>query len=147
MIKRLKPGIPKRFLLFVAAIVWAVASLMLLFRGAGFIFKNSNYKFLHFLAAIVFGVSFYRILFNRISKKHIERIKSINIEKPCIFSFFNFRSYLLMGLMISLGISLRKFNLVNPDYLYTFYVGMGIPLFISSLRFYFAWLQYSKRIN
>ena len=70
---------------------------------------------------IIAGCFFYILLFAGISKKHITRINLIKIDNPCFFSFFNFRSYLLMAIMISGGISLRLSGLVNPGYfLYLF---------------------------
>ena len=82
---------------------------------------------------IIAGCFFYILLFAGISKKHITRINLIKIDNPCFFSFFNFRSYLLMAIMISGGISLRLSGLVNPRIYYTFLLCMGIPLMILSL--------------
>jgi hypothetical protein len=47
-------------------------------------------------------------------------------------------SYILMSLMITAGISLRKSGILPPLYLSVIYVTMGIPLFFSSFRFYYA---------
>jgi hypothetical protein len=138
---RLKPGISKRYILLIAAFVWTIAGFMLLGRGSVYVIKFSNYKIIHFLIAILFGTGFFWVLFNKISLKHIRRIRNIEIEKPCMFSFFNFKSYLIMGVMITMGIILRKSSYINKDVLYTFYVGMGIPLLISAVRFYLAWFR------
>ena len=43
-----------------------------------------------------------------------------------------------MLIMISGGITLRKSNILAPEYLYTFYLGMGIPLLLSGVRFFIA---------
>jgi hypothetical protein len=45
----------------------------------------------------------------------------------------------MMMLMISTGVLLRRFNVFNPEYLFTFYIGMALPLLISAFRFYLAW--------
>jgi hypothetical protein len=141
LFNKLKPGISKRYILLIAAFIWTMAGVMLFVRGAFYVLQFSNFKAIHFLIAILFGIGFFWVLFKKISFKHIHRIKNIEIEKPCIFSFFNFKSYLIMGLMITMGIMLRKSGHVNKDILYTFYVGMGIPLLISAGRFYKAWFK------
>ena len=68
--------------------------------------------------------------------KHITRIQNIQEQKPCIFSFFNGRSYLLMSIMITAGVTLRLSGMVPIGYLSLFYIAMGTPLLISALRFY-----------
>jgi len=65
----------------------------------------------------------------------------IKIEDPCFFSFFNLRSYLLMAIMITGGISLRKLHVIHPEILYTFFLSMGLPLLISAYRFFYSWAK------
>jgi len=141
LFNKFKPVISKRYLMLIAAFVWTMAGVMLLVRGTVYVLQNSNYRAIHFLIAFLFGTGFFWALFNKISLKHINRIRNIEIENPCIFSFFNFKSYLIMAFMITVGIMLRKSSHVNKDFLYTFYVGMGIPLLISAGRFYLAWFK------
>jgi hypothetical protein len=131
------PSVSKRYLLLVAALVWTFAGGMLLFRG--FAINNplpSHWK-IELLICIAAGLLFFWLLFNRISAKHVLRIKNLSNERPVIFSFFNLKSYLMMFSMISLGIALRKTGLVSPEYLSFMYITMGIPLLMSSFRFYF----------
>jgi hypothetical protein len=42
-----------------------------------------------------------------------------------------------MTLMISFGVTLRLSGIVPLNYLSLFYVAMGIPLFMSAIRFYY----------
>jgi hypothetical protein len=92
------------------------------------------------------GIIFFRVLFFRISSKHILRISSLEILRPCVFSFFNFRSYLLMALMITMGISVRKFHLISAEFLAYFYITMATPLLLSAARFFWAWNKYQEII-
>jgi hypothetical protein len=46
-----------------------------------------------------------------------------------------------MAIMITAGITVRKLNLLNPEYLYTFYLAMGLPLLISAYRFFYSWIK------
>ena len=136
IIQSLKPSVPKRYLLFVAAVVWTFAGGMLLFRGFSVLKFNSTGILIEEVVSIILGVVFYIFMFSRISLKHIVRMQNNPIERPCVFSFFNWRSYILMSTMISFGVTLRVTGLVPIQYLSVFYICMGTPLFLSSIRFY-----------
>ena len=136
ILQSLKPSIPKRYLLFVAAVVWTFAGGMLLFRGFSVLKFNSTGILIEEAVSIVLGVVFYIFMFSRISLKHIVRMQNNPIERPWVFSFFNWRSYILMSTMISFGVTLRVTGLVPIQYLSLFYICMGTPLFLSSMRFY-----------
>jgi hypothetical protein len=132
----LTPRISKHYLFLVAALVWTFAGGMLLFRGLTFQKTLPNHWFIELIAGVMAGLLFFRLLFNRISSKHVLRIRNLPIEQPCMFSFFNVRSYLMMISMITLGIALRKSGLVSAELLSLLYITMGIPLLLSSFRFY-----------
>jgi hypothetical protein len=144
---QLKPGVPKRYLLLIACMVWTIAGSILFIKGSAYLIIFSTYLTLRFIFGTLFGIVFYFVLFARISLRHITRIRAIDIAKPCIFSFFNFKSYIMMGIMITGGILLRKFDFINHDILFNFYVGMGIPLLISGARFYYAWYKYHEVVK
>jgi len=136
ILNTLKPSVPKRYLLFVAAVVWTFAGGMLLYRGFSVLKFNSSVILMEEAVSIILGVVFYIFMFSRISLKHIVRMQNNPIERPCVFSFFNWRSYILMSTMISFGVMLRVTGLVPIQYLSVFYICMGTPLFLSSIRFY-----------
>lgn len=146
-IQTIKPGIPKRYLLFMAAIAWTFAGGMLLFKGILLLSNIKTFLGVKISISIVGGLLFYFLLFSKISLKHITRINKITIDKPCLFSFFNIKSYILMAIMITSGILLRKFGIIPSEYFVMVYITMGIPLFLSSFRFYFNGIYYDKFIN
>jgi hypothetical protein len=138
------PRVQRPFLLLVAALVWTFAGTMLLYRG----FTLNSVQPVHWLIKLslstVSGLLFYAFLFTRISKKHVLRIQTMEEEKPTVFAFFNLKSYLMMFSMITLGIILRKTGLVSPEHLSLVYITMGIPLLMSSFRFYYTFFQKSN---
>jgi hypothetical protein len=136
-----KPAVSRRTLLLIAGCAWTFAGGILITRALVALIALNDHLFTEILAGVVLGTGFYLVMFSRISKKHITRINLIKIDDPCFFSFFNFRSYIMMGIMISGGITLRKLNVIDPDYLWTFYLTMGIPLMISAYRFYYSWFK------
>ena len=143
--EKLKPAIPKRGLLMVAGVFWTFAGCMLLSRGVGGLLPFGKNMLYEIPIGLVGGLVFFFVLFQRISKKHIKRMLGITIERPCFFSFFDVRAYILMTIMISGGISLRVFKVLDPQILFTFYVCMGVPLLMSAFRFYYNWYVYYKQ--
>lgn len=130
------PLVPRNFLMLIAGIVWSIAGLILIFKSYNFMNFEVEYIFIYLSISILAGVLFYYFLFSKISKRHIDRLRSFQNERYSIFSFFNLRSYILMFGMISMGVIIRKSQLVQNQTLAYVYLTMGIPLFISSIRFY-----------
>ena len=141
LLNRFKPGVSRTTLYLIAGIAWTTAGGILLGRGLVNLIHLRNYLAGRLLIGIVVGISFYLLLFYRISARNIRHIRLIQVSNPCAFSFFNLRSWLMMALMISGGITLRKLNLINPGYMFTFYVVMGVPLLISAWNFYTEWIK------
>lgn len=142
LLQTLKPVTSRRNLLFIAAFVWTFAGGMLLAKGIVMMEIQTDFMLVRIVASLIAGAVFYAVLFSKISNKHIARIIRLKNDRPCIFSFFNFRSYLMMTVMISMGVFLRKTGIVSPFYLSVLYVTMGIPLFASAFRFYYSGFYY-----
>ena len=143
-LEKIKPGVQKRTLLLIAGCAWSIAGGILISRSLIHLIGVNHLLAMELGIGIVFGSFFYLLLFARISKKHITRINLIEIDNPCFFSFFNFRSYLLMAIMISGGITLRLSGLVNQEIIYTFFLCMGIPLLVSAWRFFYSYAKNKK---
>ncbi|MFH0758140.1 MAG: hypothetical protein V2B15_12705 [Bacteroidota bacterium] len=141
-IQTIKPRVSKRTLLYIAAVVWTFAGGMLICKGILLSIQAPEALVIKISISILGGAAFYRLLFSTISRKHTKRIVELKMEKPCLFSFFNFRSYILMAVMITAGVMLRKSGIIPPQYLLVLYFTMGIPLFLSSFRFYYHGLFY-----
>lgn len=144
LLQKLTPTIRKKYVLFVAAFVWTFAGVMLLFRGFYFLFQTHESVWAATIISLLVGVLFYFFVFSKVSLKHSMRIIHLTNERPCVFSFFSGRSYLLMFLMISLGVITRKSGIIPLLYLSEFYIVMGTPLLLSALRFYYYGMKYSS---
>lgn len=144
-LQRLTPRIAHRYLYIIAALVWTIAGCLLLFRGMHLFLGDDHLNWIRLSLSVVSGILFYAFLFSKISSRHTSRISRLQHDKPCLFSFFNMKSYIIMTLMITSGIMLRKSGIIYPGYLSVLYVTMGIPLFISSLRFYHAFVVYQSK--
>jgi len=142
LIKYLKPAIPQRYLLLLGALVWTSAGSVLLYKGFTLLISFQVFPYIEFILSILLGILFYVLLFSKISLKNTQRIFHLTIDYPCMFSFFNVRSYILMGAMITGGIMLRKSGILPTDILLIIYFMMGIPLFLSSFRFYQGFINW-----
>jgi hypothetical protein len=140
---KFKPAVNKKILLYIAGTVWTFAGGFLLYRSLNYLIHSPHLLVLELSLASVGGLAFYSLLFKKISSNHITRMKGITTEKPCAFSFFNIRSYVLMSVMIIMGITLRRLGIVDPHVLYTFMVAMGIPLLMSAAKFFANGRNYS----
>jgi hypothetical protein len=144
--QKYKPAVSRRTLLLIAGCAWTTAGGILITRALVQLIAMRQYLWLELLIGCLCGLGFYLLLFARISKKHISRITLIKVDNPCFFSFFNFRSYLMMFIMITGGITLRKMDVINRDVLWTFYLTMGIPLLISAYRFFYSWVKNKQSV-
>ncbi len=142
LLERFKLGIPKRYLLLVAAFAWTIAGGMLLGRGSAWLLRFGDHLVLRYAIALSGGFAFFFLLFSRISLKHVRRIKAMEETRPSLFSFFDIKAYVMMACMITGGVLLRTLHLVAPSLLYTFYACMGTPLLISATRFYHSFAVY-----
>lgn len=147
IVQSLKPWAPKRHLLFYAAAVWTFAGAVLLYKGISLLHGDDPFQIIELAASIVCGVLFYLLMFMKLSLKHAKRIMALKSEKPCAFAFFNVRSYILMAIMITSGILLRVFGVIPQQYLLLVYITMGIPLFLSSLRFYYYGICFRRLVK
>ena len=137
ILHKYKPSVSKQNLLIIAGMAWTTAGGILAGRGLNYLVEHSHYLGWRLAGGLFFGGLFYLLLFAKISRKHILRIRGLAIPYPCAFSFFNLRSYIMMAVMITSGILMRRFDVINKEWLYNFYVTMGVPLLISASRFFY----------
>ena len=144
LLRNLNPGLPRRYLLLVAGLVWTFAGGLLFGRGSAWLLPSQDHLLLRYGIALSCGLAFFAFLFTGISRKHVDRILGLEDERPRLFSFFDRKSYIMMASMIGGGILLRASGLIPPPILYTFYVAMGTPLLLSALRFYLTFASSGK---
>ncbi len=135
-IEELKPGISRSWLLLFSGLLWSLVGIMLC-RQAVIWFLSSGHVS-HWWVSLVSlgGISVvYQFGFKKIALKNIHRIRLLP-ALSCAFAFQSWKSYILIGFMISLGIFFRESGLI-PIYILAFiYLIIGGSLFISSLHFY-----------
>ncbi|WP_010298011.1 hypothetical protein [Clostridium senegalense] len=144
---KLTPRVSKKILLLIAGIVWGFAGFRVLTIGLNDVKINNGYGILSLIIATVIFFMFFKFIFSKMLKKHTKRIINSSLEKHCAFSFFDFKSYIIMGFMISLGVGVRSIGVFNPVYVGDFYIGLGFALFISGLLFLINSLNFQRTIE
>jgi hypothetical protein len=133
------PRVKKRTLLMAVGCVYTIGGGILMARAMVTLIQIHMHLPLEVVIGIIGGVFFYFMMFRKVFKRHYNRIIHLEIERPCFFSFFNARSYILMSVMITAGVTVRLTGLVPIEYLYTFYITMSLPLLVCAVRFFIEW--------
>jgi hypothetical protein len=138
---RLKPAVPKHWLIAIAGAVWLAAGIVL----CGLAWKWLQTMPLPTMAGLLLGgillaVGFHRFLLARIVHRNLARIARY-ADKGCLFAFQAWRSYLLILVMIALGAFLRHTALPR-EILAFLYAAMGGALALSSLAYFSGLRRY-----
>jgi len=134
-LESLKPAVSKTWLIALAGLLWSATGLMLC-RLAYHWLAVIHWKWVPSLEllGIALALIAHRFCFSKIAQKNIARL-SLLTEKTCLFAFQRWKSYVLIGLMITLGMGLRISSIPRP-YLATLYTTIGGALFMASLQYY-----------
>ena len=138
-----KPAVRKKWLYFVSGVLWLLVGLFFCLR-AFFWLKPLALKGLGlFSLALVLSFLVGRLGLSRIAFRNLRRLDE-QPDKICCFAFQPWRSYLIIGLMILLGVTLRRSSLPRP-LLGFLYAVMGGGLVTASF-FYFrgGWVRLKR---
>ncbi len=143
---KFKPGVPKRWLFFIAASVWGFASYRVLMLALKFAPEAPFPLWEVILLGLVGFTVFFNFVFLKVSRKYIRRIACIKQENPCFFAFFGWKSYLLIALMSSMGIVFAQLHLMPIFLQGIFYIALGGSLLMSALMFLNAGILYDGKL-
>jgi hypothetical protein len=135
---RFKPGVPVPVHLLVAALIWSIVGLFLLFNGLLWITMAKREWF----ALIGLGLgtlkSFY--VLDRVARKNITRSLDF-ADGTCLGSVYSYKTWGLVICMILLGRFLRT-SLLPGEYVGILYSAIGWGLFLSSRLLWLARIRY-----
>lgn len=133
-IDKIKPAVDKRVLLLLAGFMWIGVGTMLLFLSYSWL------KAFHVHGSFLYGgfgvgaaLVIHHFGFLKIVDKNLGRILAME-GKRCVFSFLTWKSYLMVALMVAMGAGLRHSPIPKP-YLAMLYIGIGLALILSSIRY------------
>jgi hypothetical protein len=143
-IERIKPGVEKSVLLLLAGFMWIVVGLILLsFSYSWLSIPPNNFSLIYIVTGVCLALMVHHFGFLRIADKNLGRILPM-VGKKCLFSFMTWRSYITAGIMVMLGMMLRHSTIPKP-YLSILYIGIGLALILSSIRYLRVYFKQLKK--
>ena len=122
-------------LLLLAGIVWIVAGANILRIGVLTWLADSQYWLFKAGEATIVFLIFFNLIFRRLYIKHTDRIcKKANNNH--LLSFFDLKGWIIMIFMITLGVTVRKFQLLPNSFISVFYTGLSTALIITGILFF-----------
>lgn len=97
------------------------------------------------LSVIIFYLFYFKI-FASMLNKNIIRIKNLKADETHIWSFFDQKSYTIMAFMMTLGIFLRKIESIPRLFFFTFYLGLGLALFMAGFRYFYICIKKKGKV-
>ena len=132
---RLKPTLPRPWLLAMAGIMWTSVGVILFRYVFTWLTRPPSWTHAELgLAGMVAAAPAYWLGFRKLARQNVERIWQLQ-ERPCLFSFLAGKSYAIAAVMITGGLLLRHSALPKP-YLAVLYAAIGGGLFLSSFVYY-----------
>jgi hypothetical protein len=138
--KSYKPAVGKRTLLFLGGFIWIGVGTMLLSFSYGWLHAfQGKHSLLFVSAGLALAMIMHHFGFLKIVDRNLRRILPAE-GKKCVFSFMPWKSYFLVAVMVCIGILLRHSS-IPKQYLSIVYIGIGLGLILSSVRYFRVLLQ------
>lgn len=131
----------KKYLLLFAGMAWVFAGTMVIKTGLPLFMIPGYLGYKIILAAGIF-IIFYFFIFAKLVTKHTHRILTDPRPKMPFWEFFDGKSYIVMAIMITGGITIRKLGLLPKFVIGFFYIGLGTALFLCGVMFIIRFLKF-----
>jgi hypothetical protein len=133
-IRKLTPAVDKRVLVLLAGLMWCGVGIMLVRYAVTWLsLLRTGQKIMYYAIGYLIAIPIHLFGFSRIAEKNINRLMPVN-TKRCVFAFMSWKSYIIVLVMVSMGITLRHSSLPK-QYLSVVYNGIGLALFLSGLKY------------
>ncbi len=133
--------VKNKTLLLIAGIVWIFAGFNILIIG---VLSYKGYiNLLNLFYSFIIFIIFWFMIFKNLVIKHTGRIKRYKELKKYFRNFFDFPSFIIMAFMITVGISIRIFNVLPIFIIAIFYSGLGLALFLAGINFLINYFSYN----
>jgi hypothetical protein len=129
--ERLRLDVDRRWLFFIAGVVWMGVGVLLLGYAVTWLAPVSLLLEIDLgIAGLAVAAVFVLFVFRGIVNKNIARIEG-GPARASAFSFQGWKSYVITVFMIVLGIVLKRSPIPKPD-LAVMYLGVGLALMLAS---------------
>lgn len=125
----------RRHLYLAASLLWGAPGIVVAIKG---VMAYTGVASLHRwyllpITAVVMAGFFF--MFRRIVAKYASRIDSLPASEIVLSNTFPRRGWLLMAFMMLLGMALKNLSCITPEFVASFYSGLGPMLLLSAVRF------------
>jgi hypothetical protein len=133
--EKLNPRADKKILILIAGIMWCGVGVMLMSFAATWLGRYEGKGLLFYYAAgFIAAMPIHHFGFLKLADKNLSRLLPLK-EKRCVFSFITWKSYLVIVVMMTMGITMRHSS-IPKQYLSILYNGIGLGLFLSGIRYF-----------
>ncbi len=127
-------------LLLLSGFMWIAVGMLLLNYAYQWLEEEGGRTALFLaVAGLLCSLVIHHFGFLKVVDKNLARILPVK-GKRCIFAFQPWKSYLIILMMIAMGIGLRHSPIPKP-YLSILYIGIGMALILSSIRYLRTFLK------
>jgi hypothetical protein len=145
-IDKFRPAVDKSALIFLSFFVWVVVGTVLLFLAYSWLKAAQVNRSLLFVAVGVGGaLVIHHFGFLKIVDKNLGRLLPME-GKKCAFSFMTWKSYIIVAVMVTMGTLLRH-SAIPKTYLSILYIGIGLSLILSSIRYLRVLLSQLRKVK
>jgi uncharacterized membrane protein len=145
-IDKIKPAVDKSALIFLSFFVWVVVgTLLLLFAYSWLKASQINRTWLFVAAGVGVALLIHHFGFLKIVDKNLGRLLPME-GKKCAFSFMTWKSYIIVAVMVTMGTWLRH-SAIPKTYLSIVYIGIGLSLILSSIRYLRVLLSQFRKVK
>lgn len=137
--------VKNKTLLLLASFVWLVAGFNIV--RIGILVYIGNLTLIHIVYSVLVFIIFWFMVFNKLVNKHTKRIQQYMTEKQYFWNFFDMKSFIIMAFMMTMGITIRVYNLMPETFIAVFYTGLGIALSLAGIKFAINFFQYKVESN
>jgi hypothetical protein len=132
---RIKPGVPRRIHIMLAASLWTGIGIMLMMRGAISVIDAAKAWLV--VPAMALGTMKSILLLDKTARRSLDRILRL-ADGTCLGAVYSVKTWILILLMMVAGYVLRHSSL--PAYLVgLLYMTIGWALFLSSRHAWICW--------
>ncbi len=130
----------RRGLLILSGLLWSVAGFNVLRKGITALLYMFSHDYgwfvgLILLLAVLIGTGFL-MMFRGVVRKYTKRILDLEGERWPFYRFMSGKGYLLIGFMMTLGISMGLIPGMPQAFFASFYTGLGTGLSYGAIRFF-----------
>ena len=145
-IDKIRPAVDKRALIFLSFFIWiVVGTVLLLFAYSWLKASRINNSFQFVGMGIGAALVIHHFGFLKIVDKNLGRILPME-GKKCAFSFMTWKSYIIVAVMVTMGTLLRH-SAIPKTYLSILYIGIGLSLILSSIRYLRVLLKQLRKVK